>query len=575
MSREQEIALNQQHVNSVSKDLGQHTGTENLIPNDPTTNPQQVHLFQHGGQISRVQDNYSGPGADRWMVGVQRKGVDGDFQPYSVRGADDYRRMESELSAGAGINPWTNQPWGLDENGKGTPVLPHNMDVGQLTNNNNALQRFKTANDVNYSDLENAVPVKQLADHAVELFKSINPRDMGYLSQGYQKLRDASDADLRTKSATLPESKRNFEDLASTLEQLSEQGVKLSGLPGQAGNTDLAKAASSGLQHLDLLIEPGSKAALPAIGANAAVQAASGMLDKMGENTWNTARLGSDLLKFDNQFTQQIIRRAADLTGPGTNNKVPETLRSTIRGYIPGMLDQGIGIDDNAWSKSPNLFDVQNKDYQQSLKDAKTATDAQQGHEEAGKYEGLNPWQKTAAQASDWLNSIPALKTLDTLNQNVGNAVTGAVSNIPGVKQFVHDWSPQSTQVASPTPSPTPTPLPSPTLGQLPNPSRTPTEIPVASPAPIGTPNQSADEWMNAHGGGARLPNGPIVPEATPQTSPSKRSINDMDPNKPKSGASSGDLPHLTQQEHVDALEPGTPFMWGDPREHPDPYVKV
>jgi hypothetical protein len=36
--------------------------------------------------------------------------------------------------------------------------------------------------------------------------------------------------------------------------------------------------------------------------------------------------------------------------------------------------------------------------------------------------------------------------------------------------------------------------------------------------------------------------------------------------------AGAGEIPRLTEQEHVDALQPGSPFYWQD---HPNAYAKV
>jgi hypothetical protein len=36
--------------------------------------------------------------------------------------------------------------------------------------------------------------------------------------------------------------------------------------------------------------------------------------------------------------------------------------------------------------------------------------------------------------------------------------------------------------------------------------------------------------------------------------------------------AGAGEIPRLTEQEHVDALAPGSPFYWQD---HPNAYAKV
>lgn len=142
----------------------------------------------------------------------------------------------------------------------------------------------------------------------------------------------------------------------------------------------------------------------------------------------------------------------------------------------------------------------------------------------------------------------------------------------------------------SPTPTPTPTPSATPASSPSQSPAATQTNqpstsdhlFPKAPKAPISSTTKTPAQPSTDTGGDdtpaprdwrdiPNLPPPKLVPirpgKQTAQAEPVQSNVEVGAP----LGAN-GQVPLLHHQEHVDALEPGTPFYW---RDHPDAYVKI
>jgi len=520
LTDEQQKKLTQDHVNAVHAAMGNYQGKQ------PVPNEGSVAVFKDAnGQTMYYLNQSNEPGADRW---AHMRGYPGSRPgPWNEPMADTYRGMERGLAQGtgdspAGLNPFTNKPWGVNQDGTGQPVSPYDMTVGQLHNYSGLQTQYNRLKPIDMTDFEGSVNLKQLTDHAVDLVKSIPPRDMGYLAQNWNKVKDMTDSDLQGLGESYPQSKAKLEDLASTLEQMGNQGAQVSGLPGQGeGGKGITGAISSGLKNLGLIVRgPGSAAAV------AGVQGVAGLLDKIGDNTFDINKVAASLGKFDNQLTQSMVRRMNDLTSSGLQYRIPnETVDYTNNTLIPQLQKQGIGLYDNAWGQTKNLFDYQPNE------PAPTTTQPTPTPSPTPQAAGV-PWRPQAAPLNQAIDAVATRVTKDPLGtlQSAGDAARTFVRNTMPFGQWIMPSG--ETQ----TPEEKAQPL-----------------FPRAPHTPGATPGAPAATQNAQPASPAPIQVQPLeTPQLVPQSAPG--------PQK------------LTSQADVDALQPGTPFYWQD---HPNAYVKT
>lgn len=543
LSPQQVQSLVNQHANAVKGQLGKWSRIINL-PNEGNTN---VYRDPSTGQEMYVLPKSQG--GDRWQM--QRGYLGKEPTPWDVPGAQNYRQMESELSKDGGVNPFTRLPWGVSK--EGDPVkLPSTMNVGELTNYSQIKGQFDRLQPIDVSDFEKGAVVKQYADQARDLIKSMNPRDMGYLAQNWNTVKDMTDADLKGKGTSLPESRQKLLALSSSLENLAAEGAPVSGLPGKGQTgSGIPGAISNGLKNLDLLIEPG-KGAGATMAAGAGLQAAAGLIDKIADGTFNINKVSASLGKFDNQLTQSMVRRANDLTSFGIRYQLPDSIIDRVNNeYIPELQKQHIGLNDNAWAKTPDLFQ-QTKEEQQQQKTTEVAAPnqlpkqtPQQSQEESE--QNLGGLEKTGSDLEGTVSKIPAVQFYRQNIEPYLNALPPGWINTAGAaagKGLAKAFSPPAAPL---------TPQQQNFQEQMAAgtfvPGKSQSGAAPASPKPSPTP----------------------TPTPTPVPSPSMGGSLMVRPTAQNTQDAAG-VPRLTEQEHVDALEPGTPFYWAD---HPDPYVRV
>lgn len=264
---------------------------------------------------------------------------------------------------------------------------------------------------------------------------------------------------------------------------------------------------------------------------------------------------------------QHLANEGADISGlpqgeKGNQTNLPEHFGNLLSEY--GLLEAGKAAAGGAGAAAPTILGAS-----LALKSAGAFLNAVTGGQIDVNHlkESLKPALNEARQLlyANTNNLIESgYRVSDTLRQNAERAASAAQdegvgpyenpysvsTNVVGTEEY----SPEATGGVEPKnqnvkpgeplfknkPSqPGATPAPSPSAAPLFK--NKPTVVPSPSPAPI----QRASKIMYQ---------------------PGEESV------APRQAANQGNIPHLTEQDDVDGLESGSPFMWQD---HPDPYVKV